>query len=450
MLLSGESRSLLNILHESNMSDTALFIAATDEELRSTSGLPGDLASLRNLAEETERIVHQEFLTDRPAPERLLNLLNQQGLLVSILPASGDPAATVCTGLMARLHEFTCTYPSVSKFILAGIQIDRLAPAAAFLQRAGFSVCLCGPDRNKLDALRFCADDTEVWSSGGRGGRSPRSEREAPADKASEKTDREDRSALDPFEVLVDEVTKSRKRGHRVLLTSLKQRMRKRIRRFDETRLKDKDGRPMRKFKDFIVDAANRGLIQLIEKGNLSHVLLPDEPADAGADEDDVQDSRDTQIEDGGEGGDDKDVTGVDPLLDTVDVVGGDSEDESEDDADSETGDDEAEAAPEEPPAEEPLTPDDLDPTEIDEEVSPPPASFLELLEGLLEKPLTLAELVQALNEKQSSGELTLRTRTLRDHVQAAFNNELLEAAGEHKPAKYALVDDWKDIIDYL
>lgn len=447
-----------NIIFTCNdMSDTAIFIAATDEELRSTNGLPGDLNSLRALPSETERVVHLEFLTDKPAPERLLNALNQGGVLISILPANGDAASSVTAGLMARLHEFICAYPNIGQFLLAGIQVDRLAPAAAFLQRAGFNVLLCGPDRARLEAVRYAADDIEVWGSGRaprneRGGdrsggeRAERAERPERGERAE---NREERAPADPFEVLVDEVTKSRKRGHRVLLTSLKQRMRKRIRRFDETRLKDKDGRPMRKFKDFIVDAANRGLIQLIEKGNLSHVLLPDEEADT-----DVDDENDIAgAEERGSDSDDNDSTGGDPLLDTVDVVGGESEG-AEDDESDESGEEgeeaEAEAGEQTPQAEQPLSPDDLDPSEIDEEAAPPPAEFLELLQEILKEPKTLDELVQALVAKQQSGELALKTRALRDHVQAAFNNELLEPVGNDKSPRYALVDDWRDILDYL
>jgi len=438
------------------MSDTAIFIAATDEELRSTNGLPGDLNSLRALPAETERVVHLEFLTDKPAPERLLNALNQGGVLVSILPSNGDAAASVSAGLMTRLHEFICAYPNIGQFLLAGIQVERLAPAAAFLQRAGYNVLLCGPDRARLESVRHAADDIEVWGSG----RAPRAERgerggergERGAERGGERAERaesrEERPAADPFEVLVDEVSKSRKRGHRVLLTSLKQRMRKRIRRFDETRLKDQDGRPMRKFKDFIVDAANRGLIQLIEKGNLSHVLMPGEEADLDLDDEN------TGMEDRGSDGDENDAAGVDPLLDAVDVVGGESDDSLDDDDADENGDEGEEAggdaAAQSPGQEQPLSPDDLDPTEIDEDAAPPPAEFLESLQELLKEPRTLEDLVQALVAKQQAGALTLGTRALRDHVQAAFNNELLELVGNDKPSRYALVDDWRDIIDYL
>lgn len=415
------------------MSDTAIFIAASAEDLKAANGLPGDLKTLRSIPDERERVVHTEILLDSPAPERFQQGLSQAGVWITVLPQNGDAGSVLITGLMERLHEFVCTYPSVGQFVLAGHRPERLAPAAAFLQRAGYSVVLCGPDRNKLEFCRHNADDVEVWGSGG--GRAPRGGSESKA-----------ASDPDPFEVLVEEITKSRKRGHRVLLTSLKQRMRKRIRRFDETRLKDKDGKPMRKFKDFVVDAANRGLIQLIEKGNASHVLLPDEAADADedADEDDRDDIESGDSDNDGDNGD-GDGEGVDPLLDSVDTVGDDEDDNGDDEDVDDDGEEE-----EEPEAEEPLSPDAIDVTEIDEEADPPPKEFMEVLEEVLQSPLTLHDLVKALVKKQTDGVLSVRTRVLRDYLQSAFNNELIETSGDEKPAHYVLVDDWKDIIDYL
>ncbi len=427
------------------MSDTAIFIAATADDLKANSGLPGDVNVLRNFTDSDERVVHTELIVDSPVPGGFLNTLNQNGVWVTLLPRSGDADASVLAGLMTRLQEFAQTYPQVDRYILAGIETSRLSPVAASLQRAGHSVLLCGPDRGKLDAARHDTDDTEVWSKdggnsgrGSRDGRDNRDNRDRGRDN-SRSADKE-KDTQDPFEVLVEEVSKSRKRGHRVLLTSLKQRMRKRIRRFDETRLKDKDGRPMRKFKDFVVDAANRGLIQLIEKGNASHVLLPGEKVEADEDEDDSRGARRDDSDDNDD--EDDDTDGVDPLLDSVDTVEGDEEDNNGND---DNGDGE-----EEEETEDVLTPDDIDVDELDESANPPPPEFMKVLETLLEKPKTLPELVEALVKKQEKGDLEMKTATLRKHLQHAFNNELLEAAGDDKPVKFLLVDDWQDIIDYL
>jgi len=446
------------------MSDTAIFIAATADELKSSNQLPGPLSALYALADESDRVVHLELLADAPLSDRLATGLHAHGCQVTVLPASGDAHAALVGGLLARLHEYLAAYPHVGKIVLAGVQVDRLVAAGAFLQRTGCAVILSGPDRARLDAVRFAADDVAVWGAGNPRGaanrnasrdappreREPARERDAAPREAPES---EPRAALDPYEVLVDEVSKGRRHNRRVLLTSLKQRMRKRIRRFDETRMKDKDGRPMRKFKDFVVDAANRGLIQLIENGNSSHVLLPGEAADAA---DSQEPDAPTQLQTG------------DPLLDAVDLLGGenlsDEEDEDEDEEEeNDDGDEEdfesAEEPRRDPPAvseavedeDRPLTEDDFDVNELDEEVSPPPVAFMEMLAKILgDTPMTLPLLLKALEAQKASGEIRMGNAELRDLLQAGFNNELIEAADEEKPFRFQLADDWREIIDYL
>lgn len=425
------------------MSDTAVFIAATADDLKSNNGLPGDLSALLGGLDDSARVVHTEMMADAAMPERFVNTLSQNGAQITVLPATPDPDSALAAGLALRLQEFICAFPGVNHFLLAALRTDRLCLAAAYLQRAGFQVTVAGPDRAALDRITSFADDRFLW------GRTAAS----PAPRNTRTTSREDAPTdLDPFEILVDEVSKSRNRGNRVLLTSLKQRMRKRIRRFDETRLKDKDGRPMRKFKDFIVDAANRGLIQLIERGNASQVLLPGEDANTAVENDEDDDTpEETPRRRAKEPAD----LEVDPLLDAVDMIGEPSIGSQDDDEDSdesleeEAGTDCSETETEEAP-EEPLTPEDIDPEEIDEDANPPPLPFLECLETILKTPLTLEELVAALVKKQQDGELPLKTRALKKQLQAAFNNELLETTGESKPLKYTLVDDWRDIVDFL
>ncbi|MCC5844573.1 MAG: hypothetical protein JJU05_10010 [Verrucomicrobia bacterium] len=421
------------------MSDTAIFIAATADDLKSNNGLPGDIGILQNQISDSERVVHTEMIADAAMPERFVNTLSQNGALVTVLPATSDGSAALTTGLTARLHEFICSFPNVNQFLLAGIEVNRLALAAAYLRRAGFQVLVAGPDQAALDRLGSLADDTFVW------GKTSGSPARRPA-RAQQQNREETSESPDPFDVLVEEVTKSRSRGNRVLLTSLKQRMRKRIRRFDETRLKDKDGRPMRKFKDFVVDAANRGLIQLIERGNSSHVLLPGE--DINTEDDDEEETPARSERRNPKETDENDDVEIDPLLDAVDMIGEES-DSAEDDA-GEASDTEENSADEPAAPEEPLSVDDIDPLEIDEEANPPPVAFLELLENVLKTPLTLEDLVAALVKKQQEGAIQIKKRALRDHLQAAFNNELLENPGDEKPLKYSLVDDWRDIIDYL
>lgn len=322
---------------------------------------------------------------------------------------------------MARLHEFICAYPNIGRFVLAGAEVDRLVAPAQFLQKAGYAVTILGPDRSRLDAVRHACDDVEIWSNRG-GGRDNNRDRDSGRDSGRDnnRDSKEDKSAqLDPYDVLVEEVTKGRSKGQRVLLTSLKQRMRRRLRRFDETRLKDLDGKPMKKFKDFIEDAVNRDLIQLVERGNRSQVLLPDE--DIPSEEDDKDDDDD---QDHDSDSDDKDSSG-DPLLDAVDTP-----------EDSE---------------EKPLTEKDFDVGSINEDADAPSKDFIVFLENSMpDGGMTLPDILSTLAEAQEKGSMQLKNREIKTQLQNAFYNELLEPVDKESPTKYLVVDDWKDIIEFL
>jgi hypothetical protein len=395
------------------MSDTAIFVLLLTKDLGSNGHLPGDTRHLRQHLSNDERVVHLETVLEAPLGDKPSSLLLNSGSILSILPTGSDVEASLVGGFMARLHEFICAYPNVSKFVLAAAEVDRLAAPAQFLQKAGYVVTILGPDRSRLDAVRYACDDVELWSGRGNSSRNDREPRESRDSRDS----REDKSSqLDPYDVLVEEVSKGRNKGQRVLLTSLKQRMRRRLRRFDETRLKDLDGKPMKKFKDFIEDAVNRGLIQLVERGNRSQVLLPGEEIPP---EEEDSNGNDEETDD-----DDDDNTG-DPLLDTVD-----SPEESED---------------------RPLTEKDFDVGSINEDADAPSKEFVVFLENTLpESGLTLPDMLKSLADAQEKDALQLNNRELKTQLQNAFYNELLEPVDKESPTRYIVVDDWKDIIEFL
>ncbi len=407
------------------MSDTAIFITLSIDELSSNGQLPGDLRSLRNLTNNDERVVHLEVICDAPLPEKTAALLHSAGALVTTLPAAADNSAALVGGLMARLHEFICAYAHVSQFILAGSDSDRLSTPASFLQRAGYYVIVAGTDRGRLDTLRPVCDDLFVWS-----GRQPKRE------------ESNNTPALDPYEVLVDEVTRGREKGQRVFLTSLKQRMRRRMRRFDETRMKDQDGRPMRKFKDFIADAANRNLIQLIDNGNRSHVLLPGEEIPEMTEEEEniveeqvTRTPRNSGRNRNEDRDDDTDEGENDPLLDAIDMIEGDSPEEEPE---------EAQDLPH-------LSEEDFDVGSVNEDAPAPPKEFMEILEKVVpDTGWTLGELLKALSEMKAKEEIQASNREIKEMLQHAFYNELLEPVNEEQPTRFVIVDDWKGIIDFL
>ncbi len=402
------------------MSDTAIFIVCSTDELSGNGQLPGDLRSLRNLTSNDERIVHLEVISDAPLPEKTAISLHSAGALLTVLPAASDSSSALVGGFMARIHEFICAYAHVTNFILAGTDSDRFVAPAAFLQRAGYYVTVAGPDRGRLDSLRLLTDDLSVWSSG------RQNNRENNRDDAASK--------LDPYEVLVDEVTRGREKGQRVLLTSLKQRMRRRMRRFDETRMKDLEGRPMRKFKDFIADAANRELIQLVENGNRSQVLLPGEEIPE-INKEEENENEETTTRKGRPAKRNREGEGeVDPLLDAVDMVEGESAVEAKEIKDIEE-----------------LTVEDFDVERVNEDAPAPAQEFIADLEKMIpETGMTLEEILKALAERKNNEENSTTNREIKKMLQNAFYNELLEPVNDETPLHYVIVDDWKGIIDFL
>jgi uncharacterized protein (TIGR00288 family) len=81
----------------------------------------------------------------------------------------------------------------------------------------------------------------------------------------------------DPFEVLVDAVSLARRRGHVSTLATLKLLMVELMPNFDEARLVGRDGKAFGKFKDFVREAQQRGLVQIFSSGSVNEVFLPDE-----------------------------------------------------------------------------------------------------------------------------------------------------------------------------
>ncbi|GEM_PF-1204931 len=424
------------------MSDTAIFILLSSDDLKASGSLPGELRSLKVACGDEARITQIEVISDGSLPGKTLQALCDAGVRCTLLPSAGPRESNLCSGLMGRLHETLCAYAHLDAFLLAGTEVELMVPAARFLRQSGYAVTLASTESESLEEWRSAADECVVWSS--RGGN-------------ASSGNRSEKNKQDPYEILVDEITKSREKGNRVLLTSLKQRMRRRIRRFDETRLKDSEGRPMRKFKDFVVDAANRGLIQLVERGNASQILLPGEDIP----EEDEEEIREEENNNNTENSPKKKKS--DPLLESVDSAEGEDQSPAEIDPELAAGDPsnsdedvQEQAAPiEEEEAEEeqpqPLQEGDFVVNKVREEAAAPPKAFMEFLDNMMNgSPKTLAEIVDTLNKAQESGDLDLSYQELGDALQNALYNELLESDAEEMNGPLLVVDDWRRIIDFL
>ncbi len=85
------------------------------------------------------------------------------------------------------------------------------------------------------------------------------------------------RREKDPYTVLVQAVKLARQRGNLATLATLKLLMVELMGDFDETKLKDKKGRPFSKFRDFVREAEQRNLVQVFSSGSVTEVFLPGE-----------------------------------------------------------------------------------------------------------------------------------------------------------------------------
>ena len=84
---------------------------------------------------------------------------------------------------------------------------------------------------------------------------------------------------LDPYVALVQAVELGRERGTATTLAGVKLLLMEVAPGFDESRVKDRSGRAFGKFKDFIRDAEQRGLVKVFTSGSVSEVFLPSEDA---------------------------------------------------------------------------------------------------------------------------------------------------------------------------
>jgi len=83
--------------------------------------------------------------------------------------------------------------------------------------------------------------------------------------------------ALDPYAALVQAVKLGRERGAATTLAGVKLLLMELAPDFDESKHKDRSGRPFAKFKDLVREAEHRGLVKVFTSGSVSEVFLPDE-----------------------------------------------------------------------------------------------------------------------------------------------------------------------------
>jgi hypothetical protein len=80
-----------------------------------------------------------------------------------------------------------------------------------------------------------------------------------------------------PFDLLVEAIHLARRRNNLCTMATLKVLMKDLKRGFDESKYTDAEGKAYSKFKDFLLDAERRGIVQILTTGTVDEVFLPGE-----------------------------------------------------------------------------------------------------------------------------------------------------------------------------
>lgn len=81
----------------------------------------------------------------------------------------------------------------------------------------------------------------------------------------------------DPYAALVEAIHMARRRNNVCTLATLKLLMVEIMGEFDHSKYRDHQGKPFSKFKDFVKEAEQRGLVQIFTSGTVNEVFLPEE-----------------------------------------------------------------------------------------------------------------------------------------------------------------------------
>ena len=159
----------------------------------------------------------------------------------------------LCIDLMKTLYAF----PNIDTYVL--ITGDRdFIPLINAVRQQGKRTVVIGVAQATASHLAQAADEFLYYSQ-----------------VVEDTAEADDKS--DPYEVLVEAIKLARQRGHVSTLATLKLLMLELMPNFDERKIKNQQGRPFTKFKDFVRDAQRRGLVQVFTSGSVNEVLLPDE-----------------------------------------------------------------------------------------------------------------------------------------------------------------------------
>lgn len=160
----------------------------------------------------------------------------------------------LCIDLMKTLYAFA----NVGTYVL--ITGDRdFIPLINAVRQLGKRTVVIGVAQATASHLAQAADEFVLYSQ------------------VDEGVERAVQAAADPFESLVQALRLGRQRGADTTLAGLRLLLMEVAPGLLEARAKDRGGRHLARFKDFVREAERRGLVKLFSNGSLTEVYLPDE-----------------------------------------------------------------------------------------------------------------------------------------------------------------------------
>ena len=346
-------------------------------------GFP-NLEQIIEAAEKYGRVASCQAFADWSQFERSLSFLLRAGIQPVFCPSrSTDPTQiqdkkssvdpTMCVHAMKLLY----TYPNIHTLLLVTGDRDFI-PLVIEARQMGRKIVVLGVGHSISFDLAALADDVILYQDivDGLTLKEPRSD-----------TVRIKRTA-DPYPILIEVIKEARKQNKPTTFGYLKLRMKDRIEGFDETVLEDKTGRKFKRFKDFILEAIDRGLIKLQTSGSANEVYLQDENIPRGT-----------------------------PIV-----------------SKSEVADDHAESAT-------------MKPKKTNNYFIPPPRELVNSVKQILNKTsekMTFTRIKQALTEQKKQKKLASTHSEIDAALKGCIHYELLEGEKVRGVMQYQLSNDWE------
>ncbi len=239
--------------------------------LRNRFEQKANFEALIDKCKELGRVVAARAFADWSLPHispALLYALQSSGFDLIFVPTGSTqvnaPRKNVADLYMAiHVMETLHTRPDVSTFVLLTGDRDFM-PLVNTLQRYGKRVVAIGVDGSSSYYLTQAVDDFYYYSE---------------VEEIFEDAPKRSKGRLtNIYDALVQTIKILQEKGKPATLAHLKPQMSELLGGFDESQYMDGNGRPFQKFKDFIMEARRRGMVQVIPRGSGMEVTINNKP----------------------------------------------------------------------------------------------------------------------------------------------------------------------------